>query len=108
MTPIRAALVGLLSLSACNGEGRGPTPKTGATEAGIAGEPGAADASDAAASGTPPAPTPACTSDTDCRTLASYCSETPCACLVLARSAPDPKCASPDKVACFADPCMKK
>ena len=55
------------------------------------------------------APAPSgCSVDDDCRTWSSYCQEAPCGCRVLAKTAPDPRCAGPGNVACFADPCMNK
>ncbi|MDB4940991.1 MAG: hypothetical protein JWP97_525 [Labilithrix sp.] len=51
----------------------------------------------------------ACTTDADCRTFASYCSESPCSCRVLTKSDPDPTCVGAGaKVQCFVSPCMKK
>jgi hypothetical protein len=55
--------------------------------------------------GQPPV-TRACTGDSDCRTLASYCAGAPCVCRVLAAADPAPACTA--TVTCFADPCMKK
>lgn len=58
-----------------------------------------------------PAPTgggQACSANTDCRVHSSYCAESPCACNALHVKDPDPKCASPTQVSCFADPCMNK
>ena len=51
----------------------------------------------------------ACTTDADCRTFSSYCSESPCACRVLSKSDPDPTCvgAGP-KVQCLVNPCGQK
>ncbi len=61
-----------------------------------------------------PTPTPVgsdaapkgCTSDADCTLHASYCNETPCACLALGPGEAAPTCDS--KVKCFVDPCRNK
>jgi hypothetical protein len=93
---ILAVAVGA-ALVSCNGESaRGPAKDVDAR-------------SDAGAPS--PAPAPAagkCTTDADCRTWASYCAETPCVCVVLAKSEADPRCSAQGNVSCFADPCMKK
>ena len=50
-----------------------------------------------------------CTTDADCRTYASYCPESPCACRVLPKGDPDPTCVGAgSKVQCFVNPCSAK
>src|SRR5262245_10710785 len=82
-------------LVACNGEARDPTKEAGAK-----------DDAGTATVGAPAGSAPSCATDTDCRTISSYCVEAPCVCRALAKGEGDPQCAN--KVACFADPCMKK
>jgi len=48
-----------------------------------------------------------CSSDGECRMLPSYCADTPCACMGLAVAAPEPVCASGQRVACLMDPCRR-
>jgi hypothetical protein len=46
-----------------------------------------------------------CKTDSDCRTVADYC--TGCDCRALATGAPDPTCTGPG-VRCLVDPCLNK
>ena len=48
-----------------------------------------------------------CSGDADCRLRSSYCTDAPCACMVLGKDDADLKCRG-GQVSCFADPCMKK
>jgi hypothetical protein len=104
---IAAGVAGLAVLSACNGtETRSPTPDVDATMQ-AASPSGSGTPATPATGGTGTAPAASCTSDADCRTFGSYCSDAPCACKALAKSAPDPTCAG-TKVECLAAPCMSK
>lgn len=52
----------------------------------------------------PDAPLPECTTDADCRVVASYCGG--CNCLPLGPGESAPICDKGDVVACFVDPCL--